>query len=102
MYSYLDHFRRSDEWQRFVGRSGDGGVRIRIYYDDLAQLRMRVPPLKEQARIVEILDCVSAKVNCLIAKQREFKALKRGLMQKLLTGEWRVAVDMLQELAFAA
>lgn len=93
MYSYLDHFRRSDEWQRFVGRSGDGGVRIRIYYDDLAQLRMKVPPLKEQARIVEVLDCVSEKVNNLATKQREFQTLKRGLMQKLLTGEWRVKLD---------
>lgn len=93
MYSYLDHFRRSDEWQSFVGRSGDGGVRIRIYYDDLANLRMRIPPLKEQARIVEILDCVSEKLNGLAAKQKELQSLKRGLMQKLLTGEWRVKVE---------
>ncbi|VVD64875.1 hypothetical protein PIN31115_00283 [Pandoraea iniqua] len=99
MYSYLDHFRRSDEWQRFVGRSGDGGVRIRIYYDDLAQLRMRVPPLKEQARIVEVLDCVSEKLNNLTTKQREFQTLKRGLMQKLLTGEWRVKLEGAEPLA---
>lgn len=99
MYSYLDHFRRSDEWQRFVGRSGDGGVRIRIYYDDLAQLRMRVPPLKEQARIVEVLDCVSEKLNNLNAKQREFQTLNRGLMQKLLTGEWRVKLEGIEPLA---
>ncbi|WP_429250525.1 restriction endonuclease subunit S [Paraburkholderia sp. GAS333] len=99
MYSYLDHFRRSDEWQRFVGRSGDGGVRIRIYYDDLAQLRMKVPPLEEQARIVEVLDCVSKKLNNLTTKQREFQTLKRGLMQKLLTGEWRVKLEGAEPLA---
>ena len=99
MPSYLDHFRRSDEWQRFVGRSGDGGVRIRIYYDDLAQLRMRVPPLKEQARIVEVLDCVSEKLNNLTTKQREFQNLKHGLMHKLLTGEWRVKLEGAEPLA---
>jgi type I restriction enzyme, S subunit len=93
MCSFLDYFRRSDEWQRFVGRSGDGGVRIRIYFDDLAQLRMKVPPLKEQARIVEILDCVDKKLNNLNTMRREFQALKRGLMSKLLTGEWRVKLD---------
>lgn len=90
---YLDHFRRSDEWQRFVGRSGDGGVRIRIYYDDLAQLRMKVPPLSEQVKVVEILDCMTTKLKQLIMRQAEFQKLKRGLMQKLLTGEWRVSLD---------
>ena len=90
---YLDHFRRSDEWQRFVGRSGDGGVRIRIYYDDLAQLRLKVPPLPEQERIVEILDGLTAKLSHLASKHAHYQTLKRGLMQKLLTGEWRVNVD---------
>lgn len=99
MYSYLDHFRRSDEWQRYVGRSGDGGVRIRIYYDDLAKLCIRVPPLKEQEKIVEILDCVSEKINNFVAKQRELQTLKRGLMQKLLTGEWRVKPEGAELLA---
>lgn len=91
--SFLDHFRRSDMWQRFVGRSGDGGVRIRIYYDDLAQLRLKVPPLPEQVKVVEILDCLTTKLNQLGSKRDGMQALKRGLMQKLLTGEWRVSVD---------
>lgn len=99
--SYLDHFRRSDTWQRFVGRSGDGGVRIRIYFDDLAQLKMKVPPLNEQARIVEILDGISKKLEMLNTKHNEFETLKRGLMQKLLTGEWRVKPDVHQEAAVA-
>jgi len=90
---FLDHFRRSDEWQRFVGRSGDGGVRIRIYYDDLAQLRLKVPPLAEQMKVVEVLDCLTTKLNQLVVKRDEIQTLKRGLMQKLLTGEWRVNVD---------
>jgi type I restriction enzyme S subunit len=90
--SYLDHFRRSDSWQSFVGRSGDGGVRIRIYFDDLAQLRIRVPPIKEQRKIVEILDGLTAKINALKVKRNFHQTLKRGLMQKLLTGEWRVNI----------
>lgn len=90
---FLDHFRRSDEWQRFVGRSGDGGVRIRIYYDDLAQLPLKVPPLAEQVKVVEVLDCLTTKLNQLVVKRNEMQTLKRGLMQKLLTGEWRVNVD---------
>lgn len=87
---YLDHFRRSDVWRSFVGRSGDGGVRIRIYFADLARLRLAVPPLQEQQRIVEVLDGVNDKLSTLTTKQTHYQSLKRGLMQKLLTGEWRV------------
>jgi len=100
--AYLDHFRRSDAWQQFVGRSGDGGVRIRIYFDDLAQLKMKVPPLNEQTRIVEVLDCMSDKLNHLKTMQSKFDDLKRGLMQKLLTGQLRVSLIPSQETSLAA
>lgn len=93
MSRYLDYFRYSDSWRQFVERSGDGGVRIRIYYDDLAQLRIKVPPLNEQARIVEILDNITAKLTNLNNRKSELQILKRGLMQRLLTGELRVKVD---------
>ncbi|WP_051258809.1 restriction endonuclease subunit S [Chitinibacter tainanensis] len=87
---FLDHFRRSDAWERFVGRSGDGGVRIRIYFDDLAQLKVATPPMSEQLKIAEVLDGINAKIAALTNKQTHYQTLKRGLMQKLLSGEWRV------------
>jgi type I restriction enzyme S subunit len=43
--AYLDHFRRSDAWENFVSEKGDGSVRVRIYYKDLARLRIALPPL---------------------------------------------------------
>jgi len=53
-----------------------------------------VPPLKEQNKIASILSSVDAKIQ----KEEEYKAklerLKKGLMQKLLTGEIRVNTDM--------
>lgn len=87
---YLDHFRKSDGWTRFVGQSGDGGVRIRIYFDHLSHVLIPTPPMLEQKRIAEILNNVDAKITSLGDKQTYYQTLKRGLMQKLLTGEWRV------------
>ena len=52
-----------------------------------------IPPLAEQKRIVEVLDTIEAKVKALEERHRHYQLLKRGLMQKLLTGEWRVKVD---------
>ena len=53
-----------------------------------------VPPLEEQKKIASILSSVDAKLK----KEEEYKAklerLKKGLMQKLLTGEIRVNTEM--------
>lgn len=51
------------------------------------------PPLIEQEKITEILDAVSLKKQILEQQKAETQQLKKGLMQKLLTGEWRVPVE---------
>jgi type I restriction enzyme, S subunit len=52
---YLDHFRESDHWDAFVTEAGDGGVRVRIYYRDIAQLRLTLPDIVEQQKIADCL-----------------------------------------------
>lgn len=59
----------------------------------LASIAIPLPPLAEQKKITQILDSVDAKLEALSAKQTHYQTLKRGLMQKLLTGEWRVKLD---------
>lgn len=54
---------------------------------------MVLPPIEEQVRIAEVLSKVDSKIELLTTRQSHFQTLKRGLMQKLLTGEWRVKVD---------
>lgn len=60
---------------------------------DWLKKRIPIPPLAEQQRIAEILATIEEKTNALQRKQSEYQNLKRGLMQKLLTGEWRVKLD---------
>ncbi len=56
---------------------------------DLKNLKISLPPLKEQEKIAEILttwdDAISKQKALIIAKEK----LKKGLMQKLLSGEVR-------------
>ncbi|MEZ8359766.1 restriction endonuclease subunit S [Vibrio splendidus] len=52
-----------------------------------------IPPLEEQKSIRKVLSSVSAKINLLMQQKTETQLLKKGLMQKLLTGEWRVPLD---------
>jgi type I restriction enzyme S subunit len=63
----------------------------------LANIAILLPPLAEQRKISEILDGVDAKLDALTAKQSHYQRLKRGLMQKLLTGDWPVRVGALNE-----
>lgn len=59
----------------------------------LADITIPLPPLNEQYKISEILSEVDEKLRLLDLKHAAWAALKRGLMQKLLTGEWRVRLD---------
>ncbi|EGR2794155.1 restriction endonuclease subunit S, partial [Vibrio parahaemolyticus] len=52
-----------------------------------------IPHFKEQAAITSILTEVDKKVALLKAQKHETQQLKKGLMQKLLTGKWRVPVE---------
>jgi type I restriction enzyme S subunit len=84
---YLDQFRASIQWERFLTGNGDGGVRIRIYYKDLAQLPMCLPQLSEQQRIA---DCLTSLDELIAAQGRKLDALKThksGLMQQLFPRE---------------
>ena len=90
--SFLDHFRRSRAWEQFVAASGNGSVRVRIYFDDLGELRLRLPTLEEQKRIAAVLDTLDREISLLRSELKALKQQKKGLMQKLLTGEIRVKV----------
>ncbi|EGQ9699540.1 hypothetical protein FWP48_08810 [Vibrio parahaemolyticus] len=52
-----------------------------------------IPPLEEQKSIRKVLSSVSSKIDLLVQQKAETQQLKKGLMQKLLTGEWRVPVE---------
>lgn len=87
---YLDHLRKTSWWAHYINSGGSGSVRQRTYYADLAALKLPLPDLDEQKAIAAVLNTARADLT---ATEREIEAVtlqKRGLMQKLLTGEWRV------------
>lgn len=67
-----------------------GGAQQNINAGNLKKLLVPVPSLPEQKRIAAALELVSHKLHTLTTKQTHYQSLKRGLMQKLLTGQWRV------------
>ncbi|WP_240910457.1 restriction endonuclease subunit S [Pontivivens nitratireducens] len=51
---------------------------------------------EEQAAIADVVNTSHAELACLDAEIKALTHQKRGLMQKLLTGEWRVEVDTVE------
>lgn len=96
--AYLDHLRHTRQWSSFFTRAGAGGVRVRIYYDDLSQFKVGLPPVNEQKKIVRLLDTAQREVELLQRQGGALERQKRGLMQKLLTGQWRLTSDRLRDL----
>ncbi len=87
---FLDQYRRSSLWQRYVSSSGNGGVRVRIYFSDLGGLKLKLPSLPEQRKIASILNIADRELNSLRRELDALKMQKKGLMQQLLTGKVRV------------
>jgi type I restriction enzyme S subunit len=74
--------------------TGGSAGQVHITKGDFKTFDVPVPPLEEQKKISSILSSVDSKIQ----KEEEYKAklerLKKGLMQKLLTGEIRVNTEM--------
>jgi len=90
---FLDHLCQTRWWNHHIRAGGSGSVRVRTYYDDLAALQLKLPCFNEQVDIVEILNAARDETALLSRQIDALNRQKRGLMQKLLTGEWRVTVD---------
>lgn len=63
---------------------------LNLKYHHFSQIRLPFPELSEQNRIAEILTTAQNELNLLGKKLAALQKQKRGLMQKLLTGIWRI------------
>jgi type I restriction enzyme S subunit len=63
---------------------------VRIYFSDLAELSLNLPPLDEQKAIAAVLNTQDREIELLQQKLDALRRQKKGLMQQLLTGKVRV------------
>ena len=67
-----------------------GAAQPQITKTSLFPLLIPMPLYEEQKRIAYILDTAHKEIDLLKALAKKYCTQKRGLMQKLLTGKWRV------------
>lgn len=63
---------------------------LNLKFNNFAQIKVTIPNLKEQCAIAKVLSSADDEIATLEKKLTAFEKQKRGLMQKLLTGEVRV------------
>lgn len=66
----------------------------RLHPNELFGVRIDLPPLSAQTATVRYLNALREEITLLGQSVEAIKQQKRGLMQKLLTGQWRVNTTM--------
>jgi type I restriction enzyme S subunit len=84
---YVNQLRYSAYWSSFMDRAGSGSVRVRIYFQDLARLRVPAPAISEQTQIAKVLGLTDSEITLLEALRDQINLQKRALLSKLLSGE---------------
>jgi len=68
-----------------------------ISIPDFMSIKIPVPPLQEQWKIAETLNVAQKEIDLLKQLLDKYKQQKRGLMQKMLTGEWSVNAEIIKK-----
>lgn len=61
-----------------------------ISKNNLKNVKVKIPPIKEQTAIAKVLSDVDAEIEVLEKKLEKYKMIKQGKMQNLLTGKIRL------------
>lgn len=71
-------------------RLANGVVRFGLTLDAIEQAEIFLPSIRIQEQIAGVLDSEDRTIESLSDRANGLRLQKRGLMQKLLTGEWRL------------
>ena len=92
-YEYAHFLIRSNYMKRLLMDSSIVGasiVRRNLDMDNLLDSVIKLPSLDQQEKIVEQLSLIQKDIGLNKKLLNQYKLQKQGLMQKLLTGEWRI------------
>lgn len=88
---FFRHWLRSAEARQRIALAAQGSVRETVSFGDLGSILIPVPTIERQQSISRALNAGREEIALIEAEIEALTRQKRGLMQKLLTGEWRVS-----------
>ena len=97
VHEFYEHLFAARVINHQLSRLINSGVRndglLNLDADDFFDCKVPVPPIDEQGKIARVLTAAKRELSLMKAEIEAIRHQKRGLMQKLLTGEWRVNVE---------
>jgi len=96
---YLYRLLKTELYRHIFESNTSGSVNRRggLRWSDFAKIKVPLPSLDEQCKIVEVLDAADSEIKTSMKLRGQLIAQKQGLMQRLLTGQVRVNVDKVDE-----
>jgi type I restriction enzyme, S subunit len=89
---FLFYFTKTYLFRQFVISISKTATMTTITQSDLEKAQILIPPLSEQKQILDIIQNIDLQLAQKKVCQLNLELLKKGLMQKLLTGQIRVKV----------
>lgn len=83
--NYIFHYLRGNYVKNLIEKINVSTAQANLSLGQINQFEIPLPPLPEQKKIAEILSTVDDKIEVIDHQIIETKALKKGLMQRLLT-----------------
>lgn len=92
--SYLVQVIRSQQFQKKLEDSMDGGIQKFVSLGTLRSMEIVLPSSDEQTAIATILSDIDSELNALEQKLAKARDVKQGMMQQLLTGRIRLPLEV--------
>lgn len=90
-YFIADYHAR--ELKKYITSGARADGLLNLNKKDFFKIRVPFPSPDEQRKIASFMESSQKEIDLLKTLAEKYKEQKRGLMQKLLTGEWRVKVE---------
>lgn len=90
---YLYYFLNSSDFKRALVGESQGGTRTALKLSAIKRINVGLPIYNIQKTIAAILNITQQEIDLLKKQLDAYRKQKRGLMQKLLTGQWRVKIN---------
>jgi len=87
---FLSYLLNVGEGRKKLRELGQGQAIVHIYKSDIENIKLNLPPLPEQNRIVAVLETWDKAIEKLTKKIESKGRIKKGLKQNLLTGKKRL------------
>lgn len=89
---YAVYLLRGEDFRHAMHYLAQGATRYNLTKRYMLKAPLRLPPLAEQRKIAQVLSTCDREIDLLTRKRDALQRQKKGLMQRLLTGQVRVEV----------